>query len=171
MVRNGEAEDVDSYFAARIAALIWLGGMFFFALVGAPVLRKVEPPQLRAELFRSLGERFRSVGWAAIGVLVLTGVANLHFRGMLSMELLGNAGFWRAPLGQALGWKLGTVVLMIGFSALHDFALGPASARRMPGRGGIGTEPATGQLARPGERDRWGRPRDRGRAAREGRVR
>ena len=34
------------------AALLWLGGMFFLAAVGAPVLRRVEPPALRAELFR-----------------------------------------------------------------------------------------------------------------------
>ena len=37
------------------AALFWLGGMFFLALVGAPVLRKVEPPELRARLFQQLG--------------------------------------------------------------------------------------------------------------------
>ena len=30
-----------------LAALFWLGGMFFLALVGAPVLRAVEPPELR----------------------------------------------------------------------------------------------------------------------------
>jgi uncharacterized membrane protein len=37
------------------AALLWLGGMFFLAVVGAPVLRSVEPPELRAQLFRRLG--------------------------------------------------------------------------------------------------------------------
>jgi len=31
-----------------LAAMVWLGGMLFFAAVGAPVLRKVESPQLRA---------------------------------------------------------------------------------------------------------------------------
>src|SRR5690554_4486628 len=38
-----------------LAALLWLGGMFFLAVVGAPVLRKVEPAALRARLFQELG--------------------------------------------------------------------------------------------------------------------
>src|SRR5690606_8596520 len=70
-----------------LAALLWLGGMFFLAAVGAPVLRKVEPPSLRAELFQKLGEQFRRVGWAAIGVLIVTGIINLYFRGLLRAEV------------------------------------------------------------------------------------
>ena len=30
-----------------LAAMLWLGGMFSLAVVGAPVLRRVEPPALR----------------------------------------------------------------------------------------------------------------------------
>lgn len=41
------------------SSLVWLGGMFFLALVGAPVLRTVEPASLRARLFRELEVRFR----------------------------------------------------------------------------------------------------------------
>jgi copper resistance protein D len=55
------------YYAAvtahLLAALLWLGGMFFLGVVGAPVLRRVEPPALRQRLFHELGTRFRSVGW------------------------------------------------------------------------------------------------------------
>jgi copper resistance protein D len=115
-----------------LAAVLWLGGMFFFALVGAPVLRGVEPPALRADLFRQLGERFRGVGWAAIGVLVLTGVGNLYFRGLLRWELWSDAAFWATAHGTALMWKLVTVVLMVGISAAHDFVLGPAASRQNP---------------------------------------
>lgn len=109
------------------AALLWLGGMFFLAAVGAPVLRRVEPPSLRARLFRALGARFRAWGWGAIAVLVATGVGNLHFRGVLSTEILGSADFWAAPFGRALAWKLGAVTAMIVISAAHDFWLGPAA--------------------------------------------
>jgi uncharacterized membrane protein len=66
-----------------LAALFWLGGMFFLALVGAPLLRKVEPASLRAELFRDLGARFRLAGWIAIAVLLTTGLLNLQLRGLL----------------------------------------------------------------------------------------
>ena len=53
-----------------LAALLWLGGMFFLGLVGAPVLRQIEPPALRVKLFRLLGQRFRTIGWSAIAGLV-----------------------------------------------------------------------------------------------------
>jgi uncharacterized membrane protein len=112
-----------------LAALLWLGGMFFLAVVGAPVLRSVEPPALRAELFRRLGERFRTVGWVAIAILVLTGLLNLYYRGMLAAELWGSPRFWGTRYGTALAWKLGAVTVMIANSAVHDFLSGPAAAR------------------------------------------
>ena len=112
-----------------LAAMYWLGGMFFFALVGAPVLREIDPPDLRARLFQGLGERFRATGWAAIGVLLVTGTLNLEFRGLLNWEVLSDPAFWSTPYGRTLGWKLVAVAAMLGASALHDFVLGPAASR------------------------------------------
>jgi copper resistance protein D len=116
-----------------VAALLWLGGMFFLAAVGAPVLRRVEPPSLRVELFQKLGEQFRRVGWGAIGVLVVTGFINLYYRGLLSAEVWGSRDFWGSRLGLALAWKLGAVVVMLTISGMHDFVLGPAATRLDPG--------------------------------------
>jgi len=116
-----------------LAALFWLGGMFFLAVVGAPVLRKVEPPALRAELFRKLGEGFRVAGWVSIGILLLTGVGNLHFRGLLDADVLGSAAFWSQRYGRTLLWKLLAVAVMIGVSAVHDFWLGPKAGELTPG--------------------------------------
>jgi putative copper export protein len=116
-----------------LAAMVWLGGMLFFVLVGAPALREIDPPALRADLFRRLGERFRTVGWAAIGVLIVTGLLNLSFRGVLDQEVLGEAAFWATPFGRSLGWKLTAVTAMVAASALHDFVLGPAASRLDPG--------------------------------------
>ena len=115
-----------------LAAIVWLGGMFFFALVGAPVLRTVEPPAVRAELFTRLGRRFRKVGSAALAVLIVTGVANLHFRGLLHTHVVGSAAFWRTPYGTSLAWKLGSVVVMIAAGATHD-VLAVRSAGREAG--------------------------------------
>lgn len=116
-----------------LAALLWLGGMFFLAAVGAPVLRRLEPPRLRARLFRELGIRFRRVGWISIGILLVTGVANLHFRRLLSWDLLGDPAFWGSPYGVALSWKLAAVTVMLGVQAVHDFILGPRASRAPPG--------------------------------------
>lgn len=117
-----------------LAALFWLGGMFFLALVGAPLLRSVEPPEQRQRLFREMGLRFRSAGWIAIAVLVLTGIANLHYRGWLQWDnVWASSAFWHSGVGHSLACKLIAVTAMIIVSAIHDFILGPAAGRQKPG--------------------------------------
>jgi putative copper resistance protein D len=116
-----------------LAAIFWLGGVFYLALVGAPVLRGVEPPQLRAELFRRIGVRSRALGWAAIVVLLVTGVLNLQFHGVLSSALGGSPGFWSTRYGFTLAWKLAAVGAMLTVQALHDFVYGVAASRAEPG--------------------------------------
>jgi uncharacterized membrane protein len=116
-----------------LAAMLWLGGMFFLGAVGAPVLRRLEPPELRARLFHQLGLAFRRAGWIAITILLLTGVLNLHLRGFLTSSTLGSRDFWATSYGIALGVKLTLVVLMIAISAVHDFVHGPRAATFRPG--------------------------------------
>jgi putative copper export protein len=117
-----------------LAAMLWLGGMFFLGIVGAPALRRIEPPELRQRLFYTLGIRFRTTGWWAIAVLLVSGVVNLHLRGWLAWDgVLGSRAFWATPTGHALGWKLAMVVIMLVVSAVHDFVLGPRSGRAIPG--------------------------------------
>lgn len=116
-----------------LAALLWLGGMFFLGLVGAPVLRSVEPARLRQELFNQLGLRFRTVGWTAIATLLLTGTAMLHLRGLLHVSVLGSSDFWRTTTGTALAVKLATVAFMVTVSFVHDFIHGPAASRTPSG--------------------------------------
>jgi len=115
------------------AAIVWLGGMFFLALVGAPVLRRIESPALRQELFTKLGVQARRIGWWAIAVLVVTGTIVLHERGLLRWDVLGRGAFWGTPLGSALAWKLGSVVAMLAVSGIHDFVVGPAAGRVVAG--------------------------------------
>lgn len=115
-----------------LAAMLWLGGMFFLALVGAPVLRTVEPPQLRAMLFQQLGIKFRTVGWTAVTVLLITGTLNLYFRGMLTARLFDGA-FWATRYGNILAWKLSAVFGMLLIQVFHDFYLGPRAGQAVPG--------------------------------------
>lgn len=114
-----------------LAAMVWVGGVLFLVLVGAPVLRRLEPPELREQLFDTLGMRFRYVGWLAVAVLIVTGTAILWVRGWLTMELFGASAFWRSPAGNALAWKLGAVVAMIVLNAGHDIALSPGRAKAL----------------------------------------
>lgn len=113
-----------------LAAMLWLGGMLFLGLVGAPVLRSVQPDAIRQHIFQQIGTRFRAIGWGAIAVLVGTGLLNLHYRALLRWEgVLGDPAFWSSPLGQALGAKLAAVLIMLVIAGIHDFVLGPSAGR------------------------------------------
>lgn len=95
-----------------LAAITWIGGMLFIALILVPVTHRLEDQTLRARLVRETGRRFRTVGWIALGVLVVTGLLNLWMHpGLLSFP--------------RFHWKLGLVVLTLILSAVHDFVLGP----------------------------------------------
>ena len=109
-----------------LAAIFWLGGMFFLGIVGAPALAGLDP-DLRRRLFKEIGLRFRGPGWLAIASLLITGVANLRFRGLLAPAFHGGRDFWTTPIGQVLAWKLVLVLAMVTIGAVHDFWLGPLS--------------------------------------------
>lgn len=112
------------------AALAWLGGLFFFGLVGAPVLRQVTPLEVRQSLFHQLGMHARAVGWVSIAILLLTGPINLWYRGYGRWDgVLNSRAFWVTSVGVALAAKLACVVAMLVTSAWHDFKVGPAAGR------------------------------------------
>lgn len=116
------------------AAMTWIGGVLFLALVGAPALRKVEPPALRTALFDAVGMRFRYVGWGAVVLLLGTGTWLVWYRGWLSWSLWSSAAFWGQGVGYVLAWKLGMVTLMLVLSLAHDVALSPSRARALDAR-------------------------------------
>jgi putative copper resistance protein D len=116
-----------------LAAFVWLGGLLFLGVVGAPALRRIEPASVRAEVFQRLGKQFRPVSWIALAVLLVTGVVNLYHRGLLNRETLGDGAFWLSPYGLALAWKLTCVAAIIAGSAVHDFVWGPAASQAEPG--------------------------------------
>ena len=99
-----------------LAAMTWIGGMLFVALVFVPVARRLDDPALRARLFHLLGLRFRTVGWIALGLLVATGLANLWMR----PYLLGTTRFQV---------KLALVIAALVLSITHDFWIGPRAGR------------------------------------------
>jgi putative copper resistance protein D len=110
-----------------IAAMTWLGGMFFLVLVVVPWLRKGDRATA-ARLLQETGTRFRSVGWACFVTLLATGVMLLDFRGV-DLSHFGEA-WWRAgPFGSAVLWKLAVFGAILAVSAWHDFSVGPRATR------------------------------------------
>jgi len=95
-----------------LAAITWIGGMLFIALVLVPITRRLDDPALRTRLVQEIGLRFRTVSWIAIGVLIATGLLNVWLQPLLLSS-------WRFQL------KLDLVVLALILSVFHDFILGP----------------------------------------------
>ncbi len=115
-----------------IAAIFWIGGMLFLALAVVPVMRRPAFRAISPAFFEAIGMRFRTLGWIAIGVLVLTGLIQLGVRGA-TPDRWFDPVFWQGPLGRALAGKLIAVVLAVGLNALHDFWAGPRATQALQG--------------------------------------
>ena len=100
-----------------LAATFWVGGMLFFASVVVPSLKGISP-ELRTDLVSRIGKRCRTAGWGALGVLLITGLLNLHLRG-IPLQAYGSA-FWV---------KLFLIAVTVALTLLHDLVLGPKSIR------------------------------------------
>lgn len=118
-----------------LAAAVWIGGMIFLSVILLPVIRRPEFRTAAPLLVHFSGVRFRWVGWLCVLLLVLTGAANLAYRGVTWGDL-GSVGFWKGSFGATLGIKSILVTLVLFLSALHDFFVGPkasALGRANPG--------------------------------------
>ncbi len=110
-----------------LAATLWIGGMFFIVLVVVPWLRSAERANAGAFL-RDTGLRFRNIGWACFGVLLVTGTFNLWARGVRVGDL-ARAEWLSSPYGTLVSMKIATFLTVVGVSAIHDFAVGPRATQ------------------------------------------
>ena len=121
-----------------VAASVWIGSMAFFALVVAPVLRRAENRDALGPMVRSLGLRFRVLGWACLAVLIVTGATNLWLRGV-GLGLLAEGAFWRTEFGRALAYKLALVVAVVVSTVAHEALFTRSALRHL---GAAPTSPA-----------------------------
>lgn len=110
-----------------IGAIIWVGGIFFLGLIAVPVLRRQQATK-RAELLTDFGNRFRTIGYAILGLLVITGIIQAIYHGATVTNVL-NGTFFQTHFGSSLAKKLLFFGAMVAVSVVHDFYVGPASAR------------------------------------------
>ena len=88
-----------------LAAMAWIGGMFFLVLVVVPWLRAGNRANAGAFL-RETGQRFRSVGWTCFAILTLTGTFNLYARGVRLGDFV-RPEWLASPFGRSVLSKLG----------------------------------------------------------------
>jgi uncharacterized membrane protein len=113
-----------------VAAAVWIGGMVFIAAVLIPVVRSPEFRSRSAELVRVTGRRFRTIGWGALVVLLVSGFYRAAERGVGVTALLSGEA-WGSRMGRLLTVKLVLVVAVLVVSLLHDFSIGPRAGRAM----------------------------------------
>jgi uncharacterized membrane protein len=109
--------------------MTWIGGMAFMVFVLMPTLRKSVAPEERTRLLRGTALRFRSLGWFALGTMVLTGIGNLWFRDISPAEFVAGKAFRMGDWGRTLAEKLAVVAVILVASATHDFWIGPRTLR------------------------------------------
>lgn len=107
-----------------LAAMTWVGGMAFLVFVMVPLLRMPEYRERAAELVRRSMLKFRVVGWACLGTLIVTGSYNMWVRG-LRWSSFFDGSYQQNPIARALGLKLLLVAAVLVVSAVHDFYIGP----------------------------------------------
>jgi putative copper export protein len=93
-----------------LAAAVWLGGLLYASHLVVPALARGE----RAYL--ALLGRARAVAWAAVGLLVVTGIENLR-------HVRWDSGWLAAKLALAL--------VLLALAAHRDFALVPRASREI----------------------------------------
>ncbi len=111
-----------------LAAMVWVGGAAFIALVMVPSVRRPEFAHMAPAFMRAGALRFRTVGWISLGILIVTGCAILGFRGYGLRECWTGEVF-RGLFGRVLAAKLLLVLSILLISGFHDFYLGPKAAR------------------------------------------
>ncbi len=107
-----------------MAAITWIGGTIFLALVLIPAIRRPAFSSIAVELIRSTVLRFRYIGWVCFAIFIATGSVNLVFRGVTWSDIV-NPLFWRGSFATILILKLSIVALIFTVSGVHDFVIGP----------------------------------------------
>lgn len=113
-----------------VAALIWIGAVFAFAVLAT---RRIEGDAAsQAALATALGG-FARVGTLCVTALLVTGLINSVF--LVSVEQVFSLG--ATPYGRLLAAKLAVFVAMLGLAALHRFRSTPALERGEGGMAGL----------------------------------
>ncbi len=107
-----------------LSAAVWVGGTAALVFAGVPAIRKLEG-EARALALRTLGRRWRPLGWGAMGVSILSGLWLAELHGALARGALGTA------FDRTLIAKSAVVVALCIGAAIHDFVLGPRLQREM----------------------------------------
>ncbi len=117
-----------------LSACVWVGGTVVLVFVGVPAIRQLEG-EARATAMRTLGRRWRPIGWSAMAVAILSGLWLTERHGGFDHSALDT------DFDRTLILKSVLVALLVAGGLLHDYVLGPRLQREL--RAGNPSAPAT----------------------------
>ena len=117
-----------------LSASVWVGGTVALVFVGVPAIRTLEG-EARATAMRTLGRRWRPLGWTAMGVAIVTGLWLTERHGGFHEAAL-DTDFDRTVIA-----KSALVALLVVGALIHDYGLGPRLQSEL--RAGDAAAPAT----------------------------
>jgi uncharacterized membrane protein len=106
-----------------LAVAVWVGPQFFLFIAAIPAVRTIEDRQTRARVMRVIVTRFGWLAWAAMLVIVLSGISNLFQVGGDTPLSWASANDIR--YGRLFVEKMILVGLAVVLTAIHTFVVGP----------------------------------------------
>jgi uncharacterized membrane protein len=103
-----------------LGATVWVGGTVALTFIAVPAIRQLsgEP---RGTAMRTLGERWRPIGWGALVAMVVTGA-------LLASDVLPDSDMAAKAV---FGVKMALFAALVVLAYLHDFVLGPRVSREI----------------------------------------
>jgi len=106
-----------------LAIAVWVGPQFFLFIAAVPAVRTIEDRAVRARVMRIVVTRFGWMAWAAMLVIVLSGISNLFQVGGDTPLSWASANDFR--YGRIFAEKMVLVGLAVALTAVHTFVVGP----------------------------------------------
>lgn len=105
-----------------IGVAVWVGPQFMMFIAAVPAVRTIEDQQTRARVMRIITTRFGWMAWAAMAVIVLSGISNLFQVGSEANFSLWSSDYRWFHLFSLKMVLVGFIVVMTG---VHTFIVGP----------------------------------------------
>src|SRR3990172_3786883 len=109
-----------------LAVTVWVGPQFFLFIAAIPAVRTIEDRALRAKVMRTIVTRYGWMAWAAMLVIVLSGISNLFQEGADAPFDLWSTDYRYFHL---FSLKMVLVGLTVLLTAVHTFVVGPRQLR------------------------------------------
>lgn len=106
-----------------LAVTVWVGPQFMMFMVAVPAIRTIEDQQTRARVMRTIVTRFGWMAWAAMAVIILSGISNIFQ--VQDIDPNVDIGSTDIRWFHWFSGKMVLVAMMLVLTAVHTFVIGP----------------------------------------------